>query len=434
VNDAAFSSDGRRVVTASDDKTALVWDAQTGQPLGPPLQHLGIVGRAAFSPDGRGVVTASGDGTARVWEVSMDERPAEDWVRLTQFFAGAMDRFGAHTVMSPEKMAAEWTYLRAKYPQDFTVTAAQAAAWHRREVAASLGAQNGPAALFHLDQMRALVPPDADAWMARSQAHMLQFDGLAALFCHGQALTLMTPAERLAHHRREAKSLADNRDWLRALDHYDRALALNPRDASLWHDLGSVRAELRQWEPATTAFARAVDLDPMVVAYWDSLVHVRLAAGDWNGYRQDCAAVLTRFGATEHAGTAHSVAWWCALAPDAVADLARAVQLAKKAVALEPDADNLNTLGAVLYRAGRFEDAVRRLYESIGNSDNVGECADWLFLAMAHHKLGHAAEAQQCLAKATAWIDKEGGAQSWRDRVELQTLRREAETLMGGGK
>jgi Tol biopolymer transport system component len=68
VNAAAFSPDGRRVVTASDDKTARVWEADTGKPVGAPLKHRNAVWSAAFSPDGRRVVTASWDNTARVWE------------------------------------------------------------------------------------------------------------------------------------------------------------------------------------------------------------------------------------------------------------------------------------------------------------------------------------------------------------------------------
>jgi WD40 repeat protein len=66
----AFSPDGRRIVTASKDHTARVWDARTGEAVTPPLRHGGAVHKAAYSPDGRRVVTASLDRTARVWEVS----------------------------------------------------------------------------------------------------------------------------------------------------------------------------------------------------------------------------------------------------------------------------------------------------------------------------------------------------------------------------
>jgi WD40 repeat protein len=70
VNSAAFSPDGARVVTASSDNLARVWDAATGKPITILKGHRLAVKSAAFSPDGARVVTVSSDGTARVWDVS----------------------------------------------------------------------------------------------------------------------------------------------------------------------------------------------------------------------------------------------------------------------------------------------------------------------------------------------------------------------------
>src|SRR5262249_33137262 len=65
VTSAAFSPDGKRIVTASADRTARLWDAD-GRPNGEPLR--GFVSSAAFSPDGKRIVTASADRTARLWD------------------------------------------------------------------------------------------------------------------------------------------------------------------------------------------------------------------------------------------------------------------------------------------------------------------------------------------------------------------------------
>jgi len=69
VESAAFSPDGKYIVTASYDSTARVWEATSGREVTVLRGHESHVISGLFSPDGKYIVTASNDGTARVWEV-----------------------------------------------------------------------------------------------------------------------------------------------------------------------------------------------------------------------------------------------------------------------------------------------------------------------------------------------------------------------------
>jgi WD40 repeat protein/energy-coupling factor transporter ATP-binding protein EcfA2 len=70
VSSAAFSPDGLRIVTASNDKTARIWDAASAKEFAVLRGHGNTVQSAAFSPDGSRIVTASYDKTARIWDAA----------------------------------------------------------------------------------------------------------------------------------------------------------------------------------------------------------------------------------------------------------------------------------------------------------------------------------------------------------------------------
>jgi WD40 repeat protein/serine/threonine protein kinase len=76
ISSVAFSRDGRRLLTASYDNTARLWDINTGNELHRYLGHTWWVWSAAFSPDESQIVTASQDGTVIVWNTETQQPSA----------------------------------------------------------------------------------------------------------------------------------------------------------------------------------------------------------------------------------------------------------------------------------------------------------------------------------------------------------------------
>jgi WD40 repeat protein len=94
VTHAVFSPDGKRVFTACTDRTARVWDAQTGEPLTPAMTRpAGVIARASFSMEGRRLLLASnqqaGPNTIEVLEIAAPEtayhKPEGPWGPHTVF-------------------------------------------------------------------------------------------------------------------------------------------------------------------------------------------------------------------------------------------------------------------------------------------------------------------------------------------------------------
>lgn len=68
---AVFNKDGSRLLTASRDKTARIWDTRTWQEL-TRVAANDFMYSASYSPDEKFFVTASGDGQVQVWAAGMD--------------------------------------------------------------------------------------------------------------------------------------------------------------------------------------------------------------------------------------------------------------------------------------------------------------------------------------------------------------------------
>ena len=230
-----------------------------------------------------------------------------------------------------------------------------------------------------------------------------------------------------------------------AIEDFTEATRLDLNCATCYSCRGSVYCRQGKYEEAIEDLTQAIQRKPDDLVSWYRRAHLYLVTGQLDAYRETCRKMLDRFGKNEEPGDAFLVAWTCVLLPDAAPDLSRAVTLANKAV--EGDSDSLShstALGAALYRAGRFDDAARRLTEldelmqDPDSSSQTSPAYCWFFLAMTHHRLGHHKAAREYFDKAVQWTDNvvqkqslSGGTSvSWRGRLRFKVLREEAQALL----
>ena len=85
-----LSPAGDRLLIVRKDAEASLFDTKTGEQLGEPLRHEGIIACAEFSPDGLWLATGAADKTARVWDVATTKQVGkslvhEQGVRVASF-------------------------------------------------------------------------------------------------------------------------------------------------------------------------------------------------------------------------------------------------------------------------------------------------------------------------------------------------------------
>ena len=67
VTAAAFSPDGKRIVSGGADWLIKIWDTDKGKELKSIAGHQAVVGSVAWSPDGKHIASGSGDHTIKLW-------------------------------------------------------------------------------------------------------------------------------------------------------------------------------------------------------------------------------------------------------------------------------------------------------------------------------------------------------------------------------
>jgi WD40 repeat protein/serine/threonine protein kinase len=191
-----------------------------------------------------------------------------------------------------------------------------------------------------------------------------------------------------------------------------------------------------QWDLAAAAFGKFVELEPNNPELRYPHIRSLAQAGERAGVRRACLDLFKRFGNASNSLVANRVAWTCVLTPDAVVDREGPLRLAENVLPwllADSRGEALKTVGAALYRAGRFEEAIGRLNESAAAMGGKWVPKASAFLAMAHHRLGHQDEAKRWLGELASYQPDRRADFSW-DDVEIRILRREAESLILGSR
>jgi tetratricopeptide (TPR) repeat protein len=286
-----------------------------------------------------------------------------------------------------------------------------------------------------------LNPKFALSWNNRGSVYLLLHQDDKAIADLNKAIE-HDPKLAAAWYNRGA-TYHDLHQYDKALADYSKAIELDPKLAAAWFNRGCAFAELGQWDKASADISKATDLSPGNAQSWYARALLRLQLGDRAGYRKVCAGMRAQFGRATSVENAYWTVSSCIQVPDTLDDWTPLVVLAEKHLAADRENfPRLTALGAALYRAGRYEEAARWLTQAESafrkaNDPAKSTASTWLFLAMAHQRLGHAEQAREWLAKAVREIDHPPAERAqlnrlWYRQLTLRLLRSEAEALLKG--
>jgi WD40 repeat protein/tetratricopeptide (TPR) repeat protein len=391
----AFSPDGTKLIAATNLGTALMWDlrrirdqlgtmdldldqpsfppeGETPGTMRPPVRSIRVVGEVLQPRDWRAAKLAA-----------LNQRLQDHLDDADALF----DRAGA------ELRALRWSEATADLEQGLRLRSVEPDAYLLL-AEAYLQTDRLLAARTALDRHLARLPNDLDVcmWRGLVALRLRQFQAAADDFAH----VLATDADHeLARSRRARAWMALGRS-VDALADLDETIRRQPGNATLIELRGEIHERLGH----------------------DQAAHADRAL----------AAGLHRPNASE----LNNAAWELATGAVHLRDPDRAVSLARKAIALAPEASGyLNTLGVALYRTGRHAEAIATLEQSLAATKGQVGGFDWFVLAMARHRLGQKIQARHSFDRAERW---------WREQkqladpypTELAGFRAEAEAVLAG--
>jgi tetratricopeptide (TPR) repeat protein len=470
----AFAPDGKLMACEKTEGLIRLVHAVTGRELATLEDpNLDLTEALVFAPDGRRLIGYS-NGKVKgihVWDLRLIRRRlvemglAGDWPALPKPTRRSARPLKI-TVLGAElandgnnlaKAVAVYSKALAQYP-------AEAGLWYCRGAAYGKH-QKWDKALADFSRALGRKPDDVRTLLHRGSVYQSLGRHQQAVADYTKAFALEPPDGYFRNLR--ASSYVQLKQYDKALADYSQAIHHEPNQPIFWSNRGRTQAERGRWKKAAGDFAQAAALDrnTPIFRYWLALTHLEL--GNRAGYRKVCAAMVKRFTRDPSSEAASWTVWTCLLAPDAVADWKPLIELARRSLAARPKSPSpngdrtpqmqescprlgtgpksyhrLNHLGMVLYRAGRYQEAVKPLAEAEKAFQRVKKprapiVYNRLFQAMNEHRLGRGESAGKWLRKALDEIERSSTRPPpdprhglWDRQRTIQGFRREAEELL----
>lgn len=220
-------------------------------------------------------------------------------------------------------------------------------------------------------------------------------------------------------------------------DGTELAATFGDKSVAVW-DLRLIRNQLARirldWDAAPFADRPTLEMPPLAqLRLTDPYLAIlrKLAARDDEAWQRAAKPLFQNAAHRLTPDQANDLVWTLSLLPKGVPNREQSVHLAQQALnaTVAPQKHLvLNTLGAALYRAGEYKEAVARLEEAMKSPGGAGLFQNWAFLAMAQQKLGRRDQARQSLFQLLEAEPAKDAPE--RLRLEFEVLRRQVEALL----